>query len=325
MNDSAGAEHVPGKLAAAGRAALRWFWSVLYVVGTVAAALVLADSLQNLVEPAMTREGLELPSLLGLSARRVAIAGLSIGLMLSSVSRLWNVLIPLYRYARRGHDFDFLKNLMAIFAPCFLLMFAYYSVQRGSDPVPVDAPVNNWSVRLVAPFRPSAERHAVFPLYFEPGRLTDDRISHGFELSEAHEKAIDDLITAFGPCAAPGTPVSLRVFGYASSKAFAGYEASVYAELNRERNTELANLRAKSVHDYIVGKLPSGVAEAPFEVQLIRHESYDDMVRSRAFDDRPLGEAAESESELFTRSAHIRIDSAGRCEYSEADFESGQR
>lgn len=307
------------RIASIGHSAGRWLWTIVYVSGIVAAALVLADTLQSLVEPAMTKQGLELPAIFGLSARRVAIAGLSIGLMLSTANRLWNVLVPLYRYALRDQDFDFLKNLMAILAPCFLLTFAYYSVQRAAGPDPDAEPVADWSVRYIAPFRPSAERHAVFPFLFGPGRLDGERIVAGYELSRDHKIAIVELVDAFRPCAAANSPVSLQVLGYASSRAFDGLEAPRFAEFNRHLNTELANLRGRAVHDSIVDAIAGSTTF--FEIQLIEHRSYDDMKKSLAFNDRPLGATIENDAELFTRSAHVRIDSAGRCEFSESTIE----
>lgn len=320
MTESANDSSISATLVSIQRAALRWLWSVFYVVGTVVLALVLADSLEGLIDPAIAKKTLNVPELFGLSARRVAIAGLSLGLMLSSLSRLWGVLIPLYRYASQAAGFDFLKNFMSIFAPSFLLMFAYYSVQRSGPPEPEPGPQTSWSVRYVAPFRPSAERHAVFPFFFEPGRLTGDRISTGFALSEAYRSAIDDLIAAFAPCGTAGSPVQLVVLGYASTKAFAGYESPEYGQLNRRLNKELANLRARSVYEYASGKIGNLTSRTSFDIHLTEHKSYDDMMKSRAFDDQPLAGESESSAELFTRSAHIRIESAGRCEYSATEI-----
>lgn len=324
MKESGNDDSITATLLSLQRAAVRWLWSVLYVVGTVALALVLADRLQVLIDPAIAKESLNLPAIFGLSARRVAIAGLSLGLMLSSLSGLWSALVPLYRYASKAADFDFMKNVMSIFAPCFLLMFAYHSVQRSPDPEPEPAMPSAWSVRYIAPYRPTTERHAVFPFFFEPGRLDGDTITSGYALSQAQTSAIDDLITAFVPCGTSRSPVQLVVLGYASTKAFAGYESPEYGQLNRRLNTDLANLRARSIYNYASGKIADLASESSFDIRLIEHRSYDDMMKSRAFDDRPITGESESSSELFTRSAHIRIESAGRCEYSEAEIDVGE-
>lgn len=174
--------------------------------------------------------------------------------------------------------------------------------------------------------------NAIFPLRFtnaqiesapadEADFVADDVVwksgpDGGTELTASHDADLRELIKILAPCTLD--PVSLRVSGFASSLPFSEFPS---VETSNKLNHAAANLRAKAVFDRLE-TLKSEIEDAdndnlfnPANLGLAvhYHDSFDEMISHRPFNDRP-GELRENESEGLNRSAFIRIGAIGACE-----------
>ena len=126
----------------------------------------------------------------------------------------------------------------------------------------------------------------VHPLvHFENAEVgpADELTERGVTLSAAREAALEEVVEALRPCAAPERPVTIRPYGFASDDPFLDRFSDGIRDDSDELNVEAANRRAEAVHAALA-KLteprepdePGMTVEAP-----IAWSGFDEMVEER--------------------------------------------
>ena len=162
---------------------------------------------------------------------------------------------------------------------------------------------------------------ARFPIAFEPGDLNDkgSAFVRGAEYDPIKNlDIVAKLVDALIPCASVNDPVKLRVEGYASSEPFFNTTVEVSSE---DLNLRLANERRHSVKEALVAAIDAaGLAGAQHRFLVVEADDYrtiDEMEADREFNDRPTSEGPYRRPQDFlTRTAHVKVMSAGTCRIS---------
>ena len=156
----------------------------------------------------------------------------------------------------------------------------------------------------------------VHPLvHFENAEVgpTDELTERGVTLSAARETALDEVVEALRPCAAPERPVTIRPYGFASDDPFLDRFSDGIRDDSDELNVAAANRRAEAVHAALAKLTESAAPDEPgMTVEApIAWSGFDEMVEAR---NAMIRVPADSARDPFDdRVVVLRMMSTGAC------------
>lgn len=172
--------------------------------------------------------------------------------------------------------------LQSFLAPCPHLAVAAFLVgSYGTTPAETSRPV----AYVLAPDSMLSVLRIHPLVHFEnaevgpAGELTE----RGVTLSTAREAALEEVVEALRPCAAPERPVTIRPYGFASDDPFLDRFSDGIRDDSDELNVEAANRRAEAVHAALAKLTESAAPDEPgMTVEApIAWGGFDEMVEER--------------------------------------------
>ena len=252
----------------------------------------------------------ENPRVFGVPIANISTLSASIILLITILKTLAISIRDYFNYIKDGKSFDYYKESISILASIFMVFLSYYAYKE--IPSDEESQVISWDALYLYEPEPKAEELAIFPLLFDNASLDyKGNINAGIVIDEDKEALILKLVSALAPCASPGyhLPVVLEIDGYASSAEFM-ISDTVHPDSDA-KNEETAYLRAHNTYEAITDAINVAASGRNFVIVEPDRQHYT-ADRVPPFIDRK--DFGSKEQELFTRSAFIRLKSAGKCQ-----------